>query len=38
MKTARILSLCAALAAGAVSAAEPAAVSATNAPAPRVVA
>ncbi len=38
MKTARILSLCAVLAAGAVSAAEPAAVSATNAPAPRVVA
>ena len=38
MKTARILSLCAALAAGAVSAADPAAVSATNAPAPRVVA
>ena len=38
MKTARILSLCAVLAAGAVSAAEPAAEPATNAPAPRIVA
>ena len=38
MKTARILSLCAVLAAGAVSAAEPAADPATNAPAPRIVA
>ena len=38
METARILSLCAVLAAGAVSAAEPAAEPATNAPAPRIVA